>query len=334
MYIANSSLLKENGYYLAFFKNPMIITLGLSANDIPADANAAEVTLFVTVNGTEYPFSTEVTNSSSFVFEIGSAWEDEYSKSEVSPNEVSYDVLKGSVEYQISYIKNKEFVKTYKDRIKLYDNIFALRGGVSERDILLNNWTKQLHAVKAFKNHLTRMPGKPTVNVGDTYYKSVLNLASSTAVDEGAAHNVECTMTKIENQSYDNLIVVNDANRQEFRFINSFGVIESISCVCLEAYAVNLSQVQHRIVGRPSYVPTGYTKNISQYKDSYTMSSGFMSPDWLEWFSKEFLNSPRHWMRIKGTDKLLPVAIKAKEDNTIYDKTKAELNEIQFDVTL
>lgn len=324
----NFDLTSDNGRYLGFADNPMTFKLKIATKDFPVDTTAQEVVVTVDINGNKYVYSSEAANSQVLQFDIHSAFKDEYNNMDMTPDSAnSFTLIKGTVSAHLSYLNPKEFVKTNGKEVSLYNNIYALCGKVSDKEIITNGYPSHLQAVKAHKNKLSLRPGVPIVNVGDTFYTHSL--------DDNTIPSVITTKTTITASTIpNNFKIVNDANRQEFRFINSFGLIESVSCVCLEEFAVNISQVQHSISGSGRFVPDNYTKNISTHKDHYRMSSGFMDHNNLEWFCNEFLSSPRHWMRVKGTNKIVPISVKSKDNYVIYDKNTASLGEIEFEVTL
>lgn len=340
-----------SGYAMLLANNPIVFSITTGSNEFPSDASACEIIVTVKIggyNGEEQKFSSEIGNSETVRFDIASAIREYYAKYEVGLSDTEYVIPEIFIYGHKSYLNEGEMEKTVSQPVLLKDMMFALRGGVSDYDIAVNGWGHPYEAVDVFKNKLTRMPSRPVVNVGDTFYKSffspealydyISNKDPETGIPPiGAFYNsVTTNLTTIaaNTQSGLDFIVVNEANRQEFRFINSFGVIESISCKCLEEFAVDVKQVQHRVQGDHSFVPNGYSRNTTTTKNHWKMSSGFMSSDWLTWFAKEFLCAPRHWMRLKGTDRLIPVSVKVKEENTIYDKTKAEMNEVQFEVSV
>ena len=129
---------------------------------------------------------------------------------------------------------------------------------------------------------------------------------------------------------------VRDAGRDfvDFLFINSRGAMESCSATMKESLSINISSQVHAHVERPSFVPTRSLMAInSGGRRSWSMSSGYQTREWAEWWTMEFLRSSHHWMLIDG--RYFPVTVEAsKSDVPIYDRTKQELPHIDFTVKL
>lgn len=129
---------------------------------------------------------------------------------------------------------------------------------------------------------------------------------------------------------------VRDAGRDfvDFLFINSRGAMESCSATMKESLSINISSQVHAHVERPSFVPTRSLMAInSGGRRSWSMSSGYQTREWAEWWTMEFLRSSHHWMLIDG--RYFPVTVEAsKSDVPIYDRTKQELPHVDFTVKL
>lgn len=295
----------------------------MSASEFPATATATQVTVRVKINGQEYSYSSEVTNSEEITFDISEAWRSAYRGIPVTPNTTTTDILKGTVTAQVSYLNQDSLNLSYGAETQLLDNIYALRGGVSEMTIINKGWTKPHEAVTSFKSLLSTRPSTMyVVNVGDNIYRSTYGTTRVTTTITPVTETTESTSQ---------MKVVNEKTRREFLFLNSFGLIESFSCKMLEEDGVDIKSEQHAVQGTPSFVPSNYSRNISKFTKKYEMSSGHLPTDWLEWFTTEFLCSERHWIRIGS--KYIPVIITPKnEHQSFIDRTKNELMQVEFEV--
>ena len=133
-------------------------------------------------------------------------------------------------------------------------------------------------------------------------------------------------------------IVLRDSRPyQDFLFVNRRGAIETCSALMLEAMGIDVEATQYAHIGRPSFMPSSSLISIGYGgRRSWLMSSGYVTREWAEWWTMEFLaprKNRRHWMLYEG--RYVPVIVTpAKKDVTIYDHSKQQMPHVDFTVTL
>ena len=128
----------------------------------------------------------------------------------------------------------------------------------------------------------------------------------------------------------------------DFLFLNRRGAIETCSGMTKEAMNISTDTKQYSRAERPAFNPTGSIMAIgTDGRRSWPMSSGYVTKDWAEWWTMEFLGGKRKqwWMLWQGPGmsaaKYVPVNIEpAKKDTSIYDKAKQQMPHVDFTVTL
>lgn len=128
----------------------------------------------------------------------------------------------------------------------------------------------------------------------------------------------------------------------DFLFINRRGAIETCSGMTKESMSIGTETKQYSRTEGPSFKPTRSLMAIgTDGRRSWPMSSGYVTREWAEWWTQEFLNGKRKqwWMLWQGpglsAPKYVPVTIKpAKSDTTIYDRSKQQMAHVDFTVTL
>ena len=128
----------------------------------------------------------------------------------------------------------------------------------------------------------------------------------------------------------------------DFLFINRRGAIETCSGMTKEAMGINTDTKQYGRTEGPSFKPTRSLMAIgSDGRRSWQMSSGYVTREWAEWWTMEFLGGKRKqwWMLWQGpglnAPRYVPVIVKpAKSDTNIYDKSKQQMPHVDFTVTL
>lgn len=127
----------------------------------------------------------------------------------------------------------------------------------------------------------------------------------------------------------------------DFLFLNRRGAVETCSGMTKEAMDVDVGMKQYRRVERPAFKPSRSLMAIgSDGRRTWQMSSGYVTREWAEWWTMEFLSGKRKqwWMRYpfgSASATFVPVTVQpAKSSTSIYDKTKQQMPHVDFTVTL
>ena len=121
--------------------------------------------------------------------------------------------------------------------------------------------------------------------------------------------------------------------RTEFRFINSFGVLESISVPRVYSKKLNITSTSYIVTRREtlrSFSREAVRKQNNQ--ESWDFQTDPLDEEWLAWYLHEFLMSEHTWINING--KFLPCTIIAEEEITFQDETKQEMHSVSFTAKL
>ncbi len=120
---------------------------------------------------------------------------------------------------------------------------------------------------------------------------------------------------------------------RHFLFLNGFGLPESVTATVCEALSYEVENQLYNVPGEVSFRPN---TTVLSYTDApqavYQMSSGFVSREWAEWWTTEFLPTRQAWMLSDDGTRYLPVAIVPTGDTAIYDRSKPGLMAVPFEV--
>ena len=192
---------------------------------------------------------------------------------------------------------------------------------------------------------VSRMTRKPTTApqlacVGETViyvnpYSPAVDLFSSTW---DAPKAKAFTVTKEGQQTIGDISVfampASEASRRtEFRFINSFGVLESISVPRGYSKKLNITSTSYIVMRREtlrSFSREAVRKQNNQ--ESWDFQTDPLDEAWLAWYLHEFLMSEHTWINING--KFLPCIITAEDEITFQDETKQEMHSVSFTAKL
>lgn len=220
----------------------------------------------------------------------------------------------------------------------LHDNNIkqTIFGGFSDYDRLTaTNETMPVH----------RMSRKPTTApqlacVGETIvyvdpYSTAVDLFSS---EWDAPEAKAFTITKEGQQTVGDISVFampqsEAARRTEFRFINSFGVLESISVPRVYSKKLGITATNYTVTRREtlrSFSREAVRKQNNQ--ESWEFQTDPLDEAWLAWYLHEFLMSEHTWINING--KFLPCIITSEDEITFDDKTKETMHSVSFTAKL
>ena len=130
------------------------------------------------------------------------------------------------------------------------------------------------------------------------------------------------------------VVVRDDVPYTDFLFVNRRGAVETCSARMLESLEISADCKVYSRKDLPSYKPSrSIISFASGGRRSWSMSSGYQTREWAEWWTMEFLMGRRHWMLYNGM--YLPVAVSpAKKNAGIYDRSKQQMPSVEFTVTM
>jgi hypothetical protein len=160
--------------------------------------------------------------------------------------------------------------------------------------------------------------------------------------DSGAEMNVVGLTGDVGARTYGRrTIYVTYDKRIEFQFVNSRGIVESISAESDESMLNSGEDVVDTISTPKRFNETGtLSVRKGDRSTSYKMSTGYITREWAAWWLDEFFSGDNFrrsikqscWIKLSG--KWIPCYATLDNDTTIYDKTKNDLVRIDFTVKL
>ena len=110
------------------------------------------------------------------------------------------------------------------------------------------------------------------------------------------------------------------ANRQVFRFINSLGVLESVSVPKVYSKKRSVTSSSYAITRQETF--SKFSRSFikkSNNREEWLFQTDPLNEDWQQWYLHEFLMSDYIWAHING--QWVPCTITLEEDETYYDST-------------
>lgn len=255
---------------------------------------------------------------------------------EYSPQPGVMPVVKFNVSAYDEYMINGELHKSdhvsYLAGEEVKQTIF---GGFSDYDRLMGEQDMKV-------SRLTRKPkttpqlvcvGEQLVYAED--YNPAVSLATATwDAPETKAFDIATEGAQtVGGQQIFTLPASEAERRTEFRFINSFGVLESISIPKSYAQEVNIQATNYTVSRKETlhlFSRSAVRKQGNQ--EGWNYMTDPLDENWLAWYLHEFLMSGHVWLKING--KFLPCNIENEDTIKFSDDTNTDMYSVSFTARL
>lgn len=292
---------------------------------------------YETIRMTE-PVLTE--NGKAVQIDISSALRSFRDSYEYSPEPGVMPVVKFNVSAYDEYMLNGEVKKS-----EPVSYLSGLNPGMNVRQTIFGGFSDYDRLTGGQDMKVSRLTRKPNttpqlVCVGEQLiytedYSPAVSLPTPTwAAPEAKAFNIvtEGAQTVGGQQLY--ALPASEATRRtEFRFINSFGVLESISIPKSYAQEVDIKATNYIVTRKEtlhSFSRSAVRKQGNM--EGWNYMTDPLDEKWLAWYLHELLMSEHVWLKING--KFLPCTIESEETIKYADDTKDDIYSVSFTARL
>lgn len=260
---------------------------------------------------------------------------------EYSPLPTTYPLVKFSIKVYDEYMLNGE-VKTmgvivYPGEVDgSMQYLCTIFGGFSDMDRLLSSGSKDATALSRKPTSSPHLACVGEVLAYTPPYSAAQSIMSSQTLE--APTSAGATITKegqqtIGGQSIYALPATEAQNRQVFRFINSFGVLESVSVPRVYRKKLGVTTTQYAISRQETFNTFSRAAiKKSNNHESWLFTTDPLTEDWLYWYLHEFLMSEHIWMLLNGT--WIPCTISTEDETTFLDKSQTTMYNVSFTAQL
>ena len=222
----------------------------------------------------------------------------------------------------ISYLPGEEVKQTIFGGFSDYDRLMGEQDMKVGRLTRKPNTTPQLVCV-----------GEQLV-YADAYSPAVSLTTATWDAPEAKAYNITAVGAQtVGGQQLFALPASEAALRTEFRFINSFGVLESIRIPKSYAHEVDIKATKYTVTRKEtlhSFSRSAVRKQGNQ--EGWNYMTDPLDETWLAWYLHELFMSEHVWMKING--KFLPCIIESEETIKFADDTKDDIYSVSFTARL
>ena len=246
-----------------------------------------------------------------------------------TPDTATYPIVKFCVWAYDEYMSDGEFCTRVGECVspaqedgetKYYYTLF---GAFSDMERMASN---EFKSVKAFSRKPTSAP--ELVAVGEEYvytppFAEECTLLNSLSLTPPTSQK---TLITTEGSQTINGVPIyalpetEAANRQVFRFINSLGVLESVSVPKVYSKKRSVTSSSYAITRQETFskFSRSFVKK-SNNREEWIFQTDPLNEGWQQWYLHEFLMSDYIWAHING--QWVPCTITLEEDETYYDST-------------
>lgn len=256
---------------------------------------------------------------------------------EYSPNPGAMPLVKFNVSAYDEYMTDGEVKKSEPVYYLAGEDVKqTLFGGFSDYDRLMA--TNDTMPVSRMTRKPTTIPQLACVGETIIYvepYSPAVDFTTATwEAPEAKAYNITAEGAQsVGGQQLFALPASEAARRTEFRFINSFGVLESISIPKSYAQEVDIKATNY-IVTRKETLHSFSRSAVRKQgnKEGWNYMTDPLDETWLAWYLHELLMSEHVWLKING--KFLPCTIESEETIKYADDTKDDIYSVSFTARL
>lgn len=180
-----------------------------------------------------------------------------------------------------------------------------------------------------------------TVAVGESFTYAVpfaeeQYLASSVTLAQPTSKSTAIAKEGLQNIGGQKVFALPEARQKDrvvFRFVNSFGVIESVSVP--KAYSKTLAITAEQYTVAKTETFNTFSRLMikkSNNVESWLFTSDPLTEEWQQWYLHDFFMSEHIWMQVQGY--WVPCNVVPEEKITFYDRTQRSMYSVSFTVKL
>lgn len=331
-----------------FIENPIIVHIASSYFSFPEDSTFRQIVIKVDVRSTwdgkdsTYYFYADASAGTDLSVDISSAlrgamkgWEpDADSISTTGSSSLTYPYATFSATLSEKYMQEGE---VFEIAGASRSGASAYYGGLSNYELLtFSNHASDFFVSDGTNKYLSRKPRD--LNEGEILETGLIRTYSYFIDGTIRTSSYRLSSDNEGNQGYDGggyyWHFPADGDRNLFLFVNSLGVLETVSALSRESLSYGIESETKNQASAPSYfAKPNRTTHKTGGRGAFRMSSGTVNRAWADWWTTEFLMAKKYWMLYDG--RWLPVTVTpADDETTIYDKSEQRLPHVDFDVEI
>lgn len=280
------------------------------------------------------PVLREVDSADNWVyFDVSSALRSFRDSYHYQPEPCAYPLVKFAVRAYDEYMISGELHQTTATRFPVEKHLSTVFGGRSDWERVTENPAVQ---------HFSRKPndGAELVAVGDSFVYAedydAPRILSTADLPQPSSREIKVTTEGAQilgNRKAFALPASEGAKRAVFRFINGFGVMESVSVPMAWQRTLDMEAKRYVVTRRETlgdFQRLAVNKQLG--RERWAFLTDPLTKDWISWYLHELLSSEHVWVQHKG--QWIPCVLTADESVTFIDESKREMLSLSFTAEL
>lgn len=280
------------------------------------------------------------------VLDVSSALRVPLEDFQYSPLVATYPMVKWYIKAYDEYMNSNGELKTnqgiqyYPQEPNTSDggatNLRCIAGAFWDIERMVSGVTKSVTALSRKPQSLPQL-----MVVGDIYvytpaYSAPQSLLDSATLVAPQSREVEIKKEGLQTIGEQSIYAMPEdegKDRMVFRFINSFGVLESVSVPRTYSKKLSIQSSNYTVTKLEtfnSFSRSAVSKKNDQ--ESWLFMTDPLDENWLQWYLHEFLMSNHIWINVKGN--WIPVTIIPEDEITFLDKTNTNMYSVSFTAKL
>lgn len=280
------------------------------------------------------------------VLDVSSALRVPLEDFQYSPLVATYPMVKWYIKAYDEYMNSNGELKTnqgiqyYPQEPNTSDggatNLRCIAGSFWDIERMVSGVTKSVTALSRKPQSLPQL-----MVVGDIYaythaYSDPQSLLDSATLVAPQSREVEITKEGLQTIGEQSIYAMPEdegKDRVVFRFINSFGVLESVSVPRTYSKKLSIQSNTYTVTKLETFNSFSRSAVSKQNnREGWLFMTDPLDENWLQWYLHEFLMSTHIWINVKGN--WIPVTIIPEDEITFLDKTNTNMYSVSFTAKL
>lgn len=265
---------------------------------------------------------------------------------EYTPQAATYPMVKWYIKAYDEYMDSNGEVHTNVGEQYYPQKPDASTGGATNLRCIIGAFSDIERLTSGVSKDVTSLSRKPKSSpemavIGDEYaytpaYAKAQSLAASSSLVAPASRIETITKEGLQTIGEHSVYAIPQSeatHRMNFRFINSFGVLESINVPRSYSEKISIQSEEYTVAKIETFNSFSRSAiNKRNNRESWLFVTDPLDKSWLRWYLHEFLMSEHVWIDVNGN--WIPCTLTSEEEITMADRTNTNMYSVSFTAKL
>lgn len=265
---------------------------------------------------------------------------------EYTPQAATYPMVKWYIRAYDEYMGSNGEVHTNVGEQYYPQKPDASTGGATNLRCIIGAFSDIERLTSGVSKDVTSLSRKPKSSpemavIGDEYaytpaYAKAQSLATSSSLVAPASRIETITKEGLQTIGEHSVYAIPQSeatHRMNFRFINSFGVLESINVPRSYSEKISIQSEEYTVAKIETFNSFSRSAiNKRNNRESWLFVTDPLDKSWLRWYLHEFLMSEHVWIDVNCN--WIPCTLTSEEEITMMDRTNTNMYSVSFTAKL